>query len=100
MRPPLSSMSWRMFCITLWVCVDRIAGRRFCGGVEVLRALAAQEDHGAAGDDGLGEVVVELLLGVGVLVLKRADAAVGHRQAPEPAPRGSGRSRRSAARGG
>ena len=34
-------------------------------GVEVLADLAAQE-HGVAGDHGLAEVVVEVLIGIGV----------------------------------
>jgi hypothetical protein len=51
-------------------------------GVEVLRALAAQEDRGAARDDRLREVVVELLLGVGVAGVELADAGVGLRALP------------------
>ena len=42
-----------------------------------LRHLAAQEHHGALGNHALAEVVVELLLGVGVLGVEGADALVG-----------------------
>ena len=45
-------------------------------GVEILADLTAQVDH-AAGDDGLAEVVVEVLLGVGVLGVERPDPLVG-----------------------
>ena len=46
--------------------------------VEVLRALAAQEHQRAARDHGLGEIVVEPLLGVGLGGVEGADAAVDH----------------------
>jgi hypothetical protein len=46
--------------------------------IEILRALAAQKDHRAARDDGLAEVIVELLFRVGVLRVELADAGVGH----------------------
>ena len=45
--------------------------------VEILRHLAAQV-HGAPRDHRLGEVVGELLLGIGVARVERADAAVAH----------------------
>src|SRR5690606_22804753 len=46
--------------------------------VQVLRTLAAQEDRGAAGDHGLTQVVVQLLLGVSVPGVELAVALVGH----------------------
>jgi uncharacterized protein YgfB (UPF0149 family) len=46
-------------------------------GFNLLRALAAQEDRGAAGDDGLSEVVVQFLFGIGVAGVELAVAGVG-----------------------
>ena len=77
-----------MLSITLAAWRARIADRDRLARVEILRHLAAQVDR-VAGDDGLAEVVAELLLGVGVGGVERAHPhvaaggdAVAHRVAP------------------
>ena len=58
-----------------------VADADVLGRVEVLADLAAQID-GVAGDDGLAQVVVEVLLRVGVPRVERADPPVdGHDRA-------------------
>jgi 4-methylaminobutanoate oxidase (formaldehyde-forming) len=59
--------------------LDRIGATDVGCGVEILRALAAQEDHGAACDHRLTQIVVEVLLRIRVLRVELADASVSHR---------------------
>ena len=57
-----------MLLIACSACAAGVADPNRLRGVQVLSDLAAQE-HEVAGHDGLGEVVVEPLVGVGVRVL-------------------------------
>ncbi len=59
--------------MTLWVCSTGSWLSMFFGGVQILRTLAAQPDDAAAlRDHGLTQVVVQILLGIGVLGVELA----------------------------
>ena len=44
--------------------------------IEILPDLSADEDNAAPGDDGLAQVVVELLLGISVACVEFADSSM------------------------
>ena len=79
--PPASSSSIAMLAIarSAWASTSPIPTR--LAGVQILADLAAQVD-GVAGDDGLAEIVVEVLLGVGVPRVERPDPGVLHAAPP------------------
>ena len=65
----------------LGLCFDVADADRF-PGVEILTDLPAQVDHSPC-HDGLGEIVVEVLLGIGVAGVERPDAdVVAHQRVP------------------
>ncbi len=66
-----------MFAIALFGLRLGIADPDGFVGLEVQADLTAQEHH-VPGNDGLAEIVVEILLGIGVLRVERPDAGVAH----------------------
>ena len=64
-----------MLAIACSVCASTSPIADGLAGVEVLADLAAHVDR-VAGDDGLAQVVVEVLLGVGVAGVERPDPGV------------------------
>jgi hypothetical protein len=59
--------------------LDRVMAVDVDGIVQVLRALASQPDNFAAlGHNGVGEIVVELLLWIGVPGIELPDSLVCH----------------------
>jgi hypothetical protein len=59
--------------------LDRVVAVDVFRRVQILRALAAQPDDAPAlRDDGLAQVIVQLLLGIGVLGVELADAGMCH----------------------
>jgi hypothetical protein len=60
----------------------RVADSNTLRSLEVLADLPAHEDHRALGKNHLAKVIVELLLGVGVLGVELADLLVCHSGSP------------------
>lgn len=55
-----------------------IAAGKVLGGVEILRALSSQENHGTSGNNSLAKVIVEALFWIGVLGVEFADPLMCH----------------------
>ena len=55
-----------------------IADGDACRGVEILPDLPTNEDDAASRHHGLAQIIVELLLGIGILGVELADARVSH----------------------
>ncbi len=78
-RAPASSSSVFTFDIACSVWAATSPTTDTLGGVEIPSGLAMQE-HEVVRHHGLAEVVVEPLLGVGVLGVEFADSRVGHQR--------------------
>ena len=68
-----------MFCMTLWVCSTGSLLAILGCIIKILRTLTAQPDNlPARGDNGLAQIIIEILFRIGIGGIKFANAFMGH----------------------